>query len=347
MLLLLLALGLIHGTVADPSGGVLPGVTVAATRADGVVVAVVATTDVGRYTLELPAGAVKLTFSLEGFSTATIDVEVKESADTEVATQRLIVAPQSETVNVEARLATPSTSAPPPRPELMPIPEHDRDSVCGPAKPDPNAEALGFIRAGRAEPGTTLFAKDDLLMIEGGVGSGLTVGQNVVARRTFRIAANPSAGTGEHTAGVLQIVAVSERSATAMVVYACDEIIAGDWLAPFEPEPRHATEAAGAPAFDDAARVLFADAGQLVGVPRRFMVIDRGRDHGLHAGQRLTLFRQPLHGRTPVVTGDAVIVAVRQDSATIRIEHTTDVVDVGDWAAPGRDQPRGWGTIRK
>ncbi|HZR23275.1 MAG TPA: carboxypeptidase-like regulatory domain-containing protein [Vicinamibacterales bacterium] len=336
MLLLILALGMVHGTVVDSSGGVLPGVTVAARTADGVVVAVAATTDVGRYTLTLPDGRVTLTFSLEGFSPATIDVNVRPSVDLEVAVERLAVAARSETVDVEAHVSSAPASAAAVRPALIPLPEHDRDSVCGPAKPDPNAEALGFVRAGRGESGTMLFAKRDLLTIEGGMQTGLSVGQNVVARRTFRIDGNPSA-MGEHTAGVLQIVSVGERTATAIVVYACDEIMRDDWLAPFEPEPLRRAESAGAPAVDDAAKILFADAGQMVGVPRRFMVIDRGRDHGLHAGQRLTLFRQPLHGRKPVVTGDAVIVAVRQDSATIRIEHATDVVDVGDWAAPSRD----------
>jgi hypothetical protein len=45
------------------------------------------------------------------------------------------------------------------------------------------------------------------------------------------------------------------------------------------------------------------------------------------------LFRR--HGtRGPEVTGEAIVVAVRTDSATIRIEHVTDAVMSGDLAAP-------------
>ena len=41
-------------------------------------------------------------------------------------------------------------------------------------------------------------------------------------------------------------------------------------------------------------------------------------------------------GGTSVVVGDAVVVSVREDSATIRVEHATDVIEFGDWAAPQR-----------
>ena len=129
----------------------------------------------------------------------------------------------------------------------------------------------------------------------------------------------------------------SERASIAVVVYTCDEIMRGDRLAPFMPEPVRAPEPAGAPAYDDAAQILFADAGQLLGAPRRFMVIDRGTDAAIRAGQRLTLFRRGNRARrAPIVVGDAVVVAVRRDSATIRVDHVNDAVGFGDWAAPQR-----------
>ena len=91
------------------------------------------------------------------------------------------------------------------------------------------------------------------------------------------------------------------------------------------------------PAYDDAARILFADVGQLGGAPRRLMVIDRGIDNSIRVGQRLTLFRRLRSGTdAPLVVGDAVVVAVRIDSATIRVERATDVISSGDWAAPQR-----------
>jgi hypothetical protein len=78
-----------------------------------------------------------------------------------------------------------------------------------------------------------------------------------------------------------------------------------------------------------------------MGMARRLMVIDRGSDHAIHAGQRLTLFHRERRGASPAVVGDAVVVAVRADSATIRIEHATDVIVSGDWAAPQRSPEAG------
>jgi hypothetical protein len=66
------------------------------------------------------------------------------------------------------------------------------------------------------------------------------------------------------------------------------------------------------------------------------MVIDRGSEHGIYVGQRLTLFRRARADAKCSVVGDAVVVALRSDSATIRVESATDVVSSGDWAAPNR-----------
>jgi len=141
-----------------------------------------------------------------------------------------------------------------------------------------------------------------------------------------------SDATGEHSAGLVQIVGASERSSIAVVVYACDDFRAGDFLARFSPEPVRAAEPEGAPNFDNAARILFGDEGQILGAPRRLMVIDRGSGQGLRVGQRLTLFRR--RGGRPDVVGDAVVVAIRSDSATIRVDRVSDTISSGDMAAP-------------
>ena len=335
--------GRITGVVADESGGVLPGVTVTARAADGKVLDVAVSTELGRFAFELPAGRTRLEFTLEGFSTALLEIDVKPGVAATLGTERLTLAPRSETVTVQGHIAAVAPSAPepqplppPPPPAIVPLPEHDPDSICGPARPGATPESLGVIHTARSPSGSTLFAKNDQVIIEGGTLTGLSLGQNVVARRTFRVGSAIGA-IGEHTAGVLQIVSVQERSAVGVVIYTCDEMMPGDWVAAFAAESVRAPEPAGMPAFDDAAQILFADEGQLVGAPRGFMVIDRGRTSGVHAGQRLTLFRREARGaRRPVVVGDAVVVAVREDSATIRIETASDAIEFGDWAAPQR-----------
>jgi hypothetical protein len=278
-------------------------------------------------------------FFLEGFSPTVVDVEVKGSDA--LVPARLSLAPRSETVVVQGKAPPPApplpapTPAPPP-PTIEDVAPHDHDSICGPAKADAKPESLGVLVALRYAGGRTLFASGDQVMVEGGTLNGLSVGQNVVARRTYRISGTADGQVGEHTAGVLQIVAATDRTAVAVVIYACDEIKRGDRLATFAPEPVRAPEPSGIAAYDNAARILFGDSGQLVGAPHRLLVVDRGRGDDVRAGQRMTLFRRARRDNAPMVLGDAVVVAVRQDSATIRVERVVDAIQPGDWAAPQR-----------
>ena len=333
--------GSIRGTVTDTTDGVLPGVTVVATSASGQPLATATTDESGAYVFtSLPPGIVQLEFTLDGFSSEAIQVSVQAGAETRVI-RRLGLAPRNETVTVVGRIPEPPSLLqrvipPPPAPVLKPIPEHDPESICGPAKPGLLPESLGTIHTRQDGDERGLYAKDDVLVIEGGTSDGLDVGRNLVARRfypTTDAAGLPA--TGEHTAGLVQILTADEHSSTAIVVYACDELMRGDFLAPFQPEPVHSLDPIGVPDYTAPARILFADAGQMMGAPRRMMVIDRGTTGGIRAGQRLTLFRTQSHARRSVV-GDAVVVAVRPDSATIRVENVTDAIEAGDWAARQR-----------
>ena len=333
----------VHGVVTDESGGVLPGVVVVAAAHDGRVLGTATTDAVGVFVFEaLPPIPVRLQFQLDGFSPAVSDITVVPAGNVQVK-QRLTVAARSEAVTVVGTAPPPPPpSAPvvataPPAPVLAPIIEHARESVCGPAKVSTAAETFGTIRARQLGAENGLYFAGDQLIVDRGSADGLAVAQNLVARRPFKSAATSLLSTAAHTAGLVQVVEVRDHSAIVVVVYACDEIMRGDALAAFKPELVVPAEPSGVPAYDDAAKILFADEGQLVGVPRRLMVIDRGEDHGVRAGQRFTLFRRTRHnGGSPMVLGDAVVVSVQPDSATIRIDHATDPIMFTDLAAPQR-----------
>lgn len=330
----------VRGVVTDDSAGVLPGVTVAVMAGDGKVLATAVTDGAGRYVIgPLAAGRVILTFQLEGFSTATVRVAIGADVDA-IANQRLVVAPQSETVTVVGKVPEPRPLPPPPprpvprpKPVLFSVPEHDPDSICGPAKLSAPPESFGTIRS-RRYSANGLYAKGDELVVDGGSLNGLEVGRNVVVRRTYRIDWDPRTEIGEHTAGLVQIISVDEHTSVAIVIYACDEILPGDRLASFKPEPLRNPAPPATPDYRNAARILFPDIGHMLGAPRRLMVIDRGTESGVRVGQRVTLFRRRLSGgNAPSVVGDALVVAVRPDSATIRVERVTDAVFFGDLAA--------------
>jgi hypothetical protein len=329
---------LLRGLVTDESGAVLPGVTVAASTADGRVLSSTVTDGAGRYRLgPLAAGQVTVTFKLDGFATATLAVAIGETDA--VANQRLGLAPRSETVDVIGTIPVapppPPPVAPPrirPRPVMWAVPDHDRESVCGPAKLESAPESLGSI-VSRRYAANGLYGAGDELTVDGGFASGLEIGQSFVVRRTYQAAPDAPALLGEHSAGLVQIVAAGQQTAVAVVIYACDEILPGDRLAAFRPEPRRPVQPAGKADYRRAAKILFFDIGQIVGAPRRMAVIDLGDTSGVCAGQRVTLFHPREDGREPSTVGDGIVVAVRRESATIRIDHTIDAIFAGDLAA--------------
>ena len=334
----------VHGAVADVSGAVLPGVTVVATASEGATVASAITNERGEFSLRgAAASMVSVTFQLDGFSTKSVQVEVKPGVEPWIA-EVLTLAPRTETVVVYGKAPAaplaPRIVPPPAPPVLAPVPEHDHDSVCGPALAGADTH-FGTVRATRDDGVKQLYSPSDQLRIDGGTQTGLELGRNYVVRRTYRVRGKTRAARLEHSAAVVQIVAADEHTAMAVVVYACDEIMRGDTLASFDPEPLRTPEPIGTPAFDDAARILFADIGQQLGAPRRLMVIDRGSDADLRAGQTLTLFRrEPRSSLSPSVIGIASVVAVRDHSATIRVDQGKDAIDSGDWAAPQRYAPQ-------
>jgi len=111
----------------------------------------------------------------------------------------------------------------------------------------------------------------------------------------------------------------------------------GDFLAVFAPGPVRAPDPAGPPAYTDAARILFADAGQMLGVARRLI----GDRSGEQPGSEGRAAPDALPARTDGVAdssivGDAVVVATQAESATMRVDRATDAIMFGDWAAPQR-----------
>jgi hypothetical protein len=290
----------------------------------------------------LPAGAVRIVFQLDGFETGVMSLRLKPGVTSSVV-QRLKLARMTEEVVVYGKIPVPPPPPlpryePPPAPVVVPVPQHELESVCRPAKPGSTLGPFGTIRSHRYAYGRELYAKGDELVINGGTRNGLEVGRNLVVLRYFRANSKAAkiAEMGEHTAGLVQIVSATEDAATAVVVHACNELRPGDLLASFTPEFVIPAEPAGAPLYDAAARILFADADQMLGAPRRLLVIDRGSGQGLEAGHRLTLFRRSDDTARPSVVGEAIIISVRPNSATIRVLSASDAIEFGDWAAPQR-----------
>lgn len=342
--------GRLTGRVTDGSGAALPGVTVTIRGAAGAP-SLVVTDGVGQFlSPPLPAGTYAVTFELAGFELRTRPAVVLASGDVFILDQQLGIASLAETVEVVAEAPAPPPPPPPApaeppvrlaapkRPQARPVPAELLASVCGPGKASDASLTIGHLVAHREEPKRQLYGRGDLLVLDIGHDLGLEVGQNLVVRRRFRIgdkgAPAARAAFGEQTAGLIQVVETSQASSVAVVVYACGELFAGDGVEPFDALPMWTSRVPRTPQFDDPARIILGDHGQTLGAERSLMVIDRGAAQGAERGQRLTIFRRTLGDQGPVLAiGDAVIVAVRAQSATIRLERVSDAVSVGDMVA--------------
>jgi hypothetical protein len=195
------------------------------------------------------------------------------------------------------------------------------------------------VAAGR-ERGKTMFAPGEVLIIKGGTSQGLKVGQEYFVRRVVadRFLARGSDGvqpSSIHTAGWIRITDVQGDSATASVTKACDSIEEGDYLEPFEKAVLPSTApAAGEPDFNNPGHLVLADERRQMGAPGNMMVLDRGSDHGLRAGQRLTVFRTTGGGKGPVARiAEATAMVVHPETTIIRIDKSSDAVLVGDLVA--------------
>jgi hypothetical protein len=194
--------------------------------------------------------------------------------------------------------------------------------------------------AGGREHGKALFGPGDPLVVKGGSLQGLKVGQEYFARRVIadRFVSRGSDGvppSSIHTAGWIRIVEVQSDSAIATVTKVCDAIEEGDYLEPFVKPALPATStAAGEPDYANPGHLVLGDERRQMAAQGDLMVLDRGSDHGLHGGQRLTIFRTAPGGAGPVVrVAEATAMIVSPETSIIRIDKTTDAVLVGDLVA--------------
>jgi hypothetical protein len=223
--------------------------------------------------------------------------------------------------------------------------------ACAPAPAaEPPAEAPRLLGA-QDTLLHTLLAPQDLLVVGGGTQAGLQLGQQFFIRRPpsaytgrpggayMGRASGPTAST---TAGWLRIVALNETTAIGTVEHVCGAIFRGDVLVPFEAPSVAADsddDAAGELDFTSLARVLAAPENHVSAAPGEYVVIDRGRDHGIEAGARLAIYRDLRAPGMPLAAlGEAIVMSSGTSAAVIRITRARDAVLTGDYLV-GRKQP--------
>jgi len=182
------------------------------------------------------------------------------------------------------------------------------------------------------------------VIIDAGNTQGIKPGQVFFVRRKVRdqfIGGTTSDAEGGpvsvHTAGWLTVVDVKENLSVAQVTHACDGVIYGDYLEPFVDPADPPAAVQGAPDYDHAGHIVMGDERRQMGSAGTLMILDRGTEADVRAGQTVTIFRDTMSGIGPVYqVGRATVVSVRPQSAVLRIDSTREAVFIGDRVAINR-----------
>jgi hypothetical protein len=207
------------------------------------------------------------------------------------------------------------------------------------------------VNVAAAQPRTTIhvapgpeldkhgFAPGDPVALDAGASKGLKVGQEYFVRRAIADPFTEGRSDGRpsltiHTAGWVRLVEVRPGSAVASITHACDSIEIGDYLEPFEAPAIPAMTTGGEPDFANPGRVVLGDDRRQTGAPGDILVFDRGSDHGVRPGQRVTFYRRAVWKDGPnVPIGQGTAMTVSAETTMVRVDTSVNAIFVGDLVA--------------
>lgn len=201
------------------------------------------------------------------------------------------------------------------------------------------APPVGSLRVlGGNVHGRLMFGPGDAVILNAGASQGVQRGQQYFVRRVVNDASTKQPKSGAlynvHTAGWVTIVDAKDAMAVASVTYACDGILEGDYLEPYAAPVAPTASLPGAPDFEHPGRIVLADEKRQTGYPGLVMLMNRGTDHAVRAGQSLTVYRETLNGQGPIIDlGRATVLSASPQSSMVRIDSARDVIYLGDLVA--------------
>lgn len=261
------------------------------------------------------------------------------------------------TLFTSALLCTAATAAPQtgPAPTVTHLQADVIALACAPALAFERPLASLLITGGQDAATRHGFRPGDLITINGGSDNGIEVGQEYYVRRV-----QAPRGTGIsratpasiRTAGWVRVYAVDKTMSLVTVSHACDTIDIGDYLEPFSvPQPHAPDPNPAKPQKDNYGHILMGADRRTMFAKNDFMTVDRGSDHGVTLGARFMVYRDKRRMETKrlsavkelpdaIVTpeflfeiGEAVVVDVRADVATVQVLSARSALLSGDYVA--------------
>lgn len=215
--------------------------------------------------------------------------------------------------------------------------------ACAPpvSADDPSPHALRVIGA-QDSGARASFGPRDLLVIGGGTGVGVQLGQQFFVRRANRFGPQwDRRWQGVRTLGWVRVVAVNDSTAIATIDHICDAIAQGDYLepyiAPVVPADADRDAGSGDPDFTAMGKVLAGSDDRQSAASGEFVLINRGTDQGAKVGERYVIYRDIGVAGMPLASiGETVVLNVGKTVSLTRITRSRDAVFSGDYVAPRR-----------
>jgi len=230
-----------------------------------------------------------------------------------------------------------------PAPAFSPTPDLFEQISCAPAGL-PVPPLAGMRVLGGYVHGRIMYGPGDAVIINAGVSQGVQKGQQYFVRRLINdaYARQPKIGAlyGVHTVGWLTVVDAKDSMAVATVTHACDAVVEGDYLEPYVRPVLPSPVLGGTPDYAHPGRIVMADERRQTGYPGLVMLMNRGTEDGVQAGQTVTIYRETLGGDGPIIdVGRAMVVSVSPRNALVRVDSSREAVYLGDLAAIHRITP--------
>jgi len=210
--------------------------------------------------------------------------------------------------------------------------------ACAPAGAHGQPDSALRVTGGQDAFTRRNYGPGDLITINAGTNNGMQVGQEFFVRRLQkerdRAVTRETPGT-IRTAGWIRVYAVDDEMSLATIQYACDNVETGDYLEPFVlPTATPRGPKTGKPEKGNYARVIAGNDRKLVFATGEYVIIDRGKDHGIVPGSQFVVYndkKQP--GNFLFESAEAVAVDVRETSSTLHVTFSRMPVTVNDYVA--------------
>ena len=192
------------------------------------------------------------------------------------------------------------------------------------------------VSGGQESVARLSHAPGDLVAINAGTRSGITVGQEFYTRRVLSSSESRvgSSNPGTvRTSGWIRVWAVDEDMSLATITHACETVDVNDYLEPFTvptvPSPSQIT---GPPERGNYGLVLSGQDRRTQFGRGDYLLINRGSGQGVSAGARFVIYHdKKSSGNFLFQIAEAVAVDVKTDTATLQVLSAIDAISAGDY----------------